>query len=210
MPSLNSRTVLAMTRKDFATILSTSEPSYNTLNRYRKVLTKSYKEDEDKDTLRKLTSVEKIMKDLVKDGESVKRRKAGTGTRVEKELEYKDTAANRKLDRVGKKYTRVVWQDAEFEEKPRKVRKRRRVSKPQTDETGEAVPKKKNLWITAVARAKEELDAPKMLIIRREARNPENPDEVFGVKVYERAVEIMRKAREEESAAAAPSEEVTL
>lgn len=154
------------------------EENYNTLNRYRKV----HAEDVDKCRI-----IYNHLKSLAKDGGlTVKRRKPDTGVRKEVEEVYKDTLENRNRGRVGQTYKRVVWEDAEYEEVPRKIRKRKRT-------TGE---KKHNPWTDSLAKAKEELGAPKYVTIRKEG----DPDDI-GVKVYKRAIEILQKYKEEKAAA---------
>jgi hypothetical protein len=146
------------------------------------------------DQHKKARLVYALMKEMVETGATVKRRKAGTGAKKEITLEYKDTAINRKLGRVGTAYTKTVYADAEVEEVKRKLRRQKRVVDPANRRGG-------NLWIRSVVRAKEELGAPGFLIIRKTA--PEGAADDLGVRVYNRARELMAEAK---AAAAAPAE----
>ena len=207
MTSLTTRALLKLSLKDFRKYLRElpEPPSYNTLKRYRKAIiqaipatsaattttetqTEGSTPTEFVELELKLKKIESLMRECVKNGEKVKRRKSGTGEKKEIELEYKDTPSNRKLNRVGQKYKKIVYEGAEIEETPRRMLKRRRI----TTSTGEEPsPKRTNRWIKAVQQAKNELQAPSFLIIRREAKNPDDTNEALSVKVYQRAVEIM-------------------
>jgi hypothetical protein len=187
--------------------------SFNSLSRYRKTLAVAADAPpcegctDAEETRKKLQTVEKLMRLRVKDGVLVRRRKPGTGSKAEVEVEYKDTQTNRKAGRVGLKYTKIVYQDGEVEESARKMRKRKRSTK---DEDGTPVPKRSNLWIQAVQQAKAELGAPAFLIIRREAKDPANELDVIGVKVYEKAREnmaLLKQAAADAAAAAAAAAE---
>ena len=174
------------------------ESRYTTLNRYRsKYIAESNAE--------RLRAINRRIQELLAEGSlKTRRRKPNTGARVERTFKYTDTTTNQKLGRVGKEYKRVVWEDAEYEEFDRKIRKRR-IKKPELAEGEEAPPKRLNLWIEAVRDAKLEFDAPKFLIVRREATDPNDAVQKIGVKVYKRAIEIMatlkaKKALEAENA----------
>jgi hypothetical protein len=175
------------------------ETKYATLNRYAR-----YYQQQGDDV--RLRVVSRRLQELVKGGGlKARRRKEGTGTRVEKTFVYNDTLSNRKLERVGKEYKKWVWEDAEYEEVDRKIRRRKIKKRPAGTESseGEEPPKKKrrNFWIEAIALAKTELKAPAFLIVRREAKDPKDPTQKLGVKVYERAVKIMAELKEKEAQA---------
>ena len=169
------------------------ETRYTTLNRYAR----GYQNNGDDARLR---VVNRRLQQLAKNGDlKTRRRKEGTGKRVEKTFVYNDTPSNRKLERVGKEYKKWVWEDAEYEEIERKIRRRR--AKKRTAEEGLDEPEKKkrrNLWIEAITQAKTELKAPAFLIVRREVKDPNDKTQKMGVKVYERAVQIMAKLKEEQ------------
>ncbi len=175
------------------------ETKYATLNRYARY----YQQQGDDIRLR---VVNRRLQELVKGGGlKARRRKEGTGTRVEKTFVYNDTLSNRKLERVGKEYKKWVWEGAEYEEVDRKIRRRKIKKRPAGSESseGDEPPKKKrrNFWIEAIALAKTELKAPAFLIVRREAKDPEDPTQKLGVKVYEHAVKIMAELKEKEAQA---------
>lgn len=155
------------------------EDNYNTLNRYRK----QFEEDADRQKV-----LHQHLRKLSKDGAfQIKRRVAGTGTRKEVEEVYKDTLQNRKMDRVGQKYTRVIWENAEYEEAQRKIRKRKRIS----SDGSSAGKKRRNAWLEAVGKAKEELEAPRMTKPKKEG-DPQSLE----CKVYARAIELMPSIKE--------------
>jgi hypothetical protein len=183
--------LLAMDIKTFRSHLRKG-PKYTTLMRYRRDLANQPSEDEERKLLdkKKLLAVEKTLRTMISEGMKVSRRKAGTGTRTEVEHEYKDTIANRKLNRVGQKYKRVVYEDYETEERDAVLRRRKRKRDPDA-------PKKTNLWIESVQIAKQELNAPKWIVIRKEVKDPDSEDQKLAVKIYNRAMELMRKKKEE-------------
>jgi hypothetical protein len=148
-------------------------------------------QDQDK----KARAVYAVMRERVEAGATVRRRKAGTGAKTEIQLVYRDTPANRKLNRVGVAYTKTVYENAEVEEVARKLRRPKRATDPSRKRSG-------NAWIRAVIAAKADLGAPSFLIIRRESNDPED----IGVKVYNRAKQIMEQQKAE--AAAPPAEPV--
>lgn len=121
-----------------------------------------------------------LMKERVEAGATVRRRKNGTGAKREITMVYKDTAANRKLNRVGVSYTKTIYENAEVEEVARRLRRQKRAADPTKKRTG-------NAWIRAVVAAKAELNAPPFLIIKKHAEDPLD----IGVRVYIRAREIM-------------------
>lgn len=156
------------------------EENYSTLNRYRKAL---------QEDAAKCKIIYNHLKSLSKDEKlTLKRRKPDTGVRKEVEEVYKDTLENRKQGRVGQTYKRVIWENAEYEEVPRKIRRQKR-------EKGE---KRHNPWTDALAKAKEELDAPRYVTIRKEG-----DEDDIGHKVYKRAIEILQAHKEQKAAEAA-------
>ena len=136
---------------------------------------------------KKLQLTEKRMRDIIDSGYVVKKRRHGTGKRVEVEKEYKDTPSNRALNRVCQKYTVVTYENPEFQDVVPKLRRKRKV---RTEEEKKNM--KSNLWIESVSQAKTELGAPKWVVIRREAKD--DSDDI-GVKVYKRAMEIMNEKK---------------
>jgi hypothetical protein len=133
---------------------------------------------------KKARAVYAMLRARVDVGVPLKRRKAGTGSKRELQVEYKDTPANRKAGRVGTTYAKVVYEDAETEDVTRKLRRHKRASDPSKKRTG-------NAWIQAVASAKKEMNAPAFLIIRKQSDDPTD----IGVSVYKRAKEIMAEAK---------------
>lgn len=169
-------------------------PKYTTLMRYRRELAAQDSEDEERKVLdnKKLLAVEKTLRNMISEGMKVRRRKSGTGTRKEIEHEYKDTVSNRKLNRVGQKYIRVIYEDYETEERDAVLRRRKRKRDPNA-------PKRTNLWIESVQIAKKELNAPAWIVIRKEAKDPENEEQKLAVKIYSRAMELMKQKKSESS-----------
>ena len=189
---LNVSKVLSMDIKTFRAYIRTNPP-FSSLKRYRRELEKRLQGD-DADTeidTKKIKTVEKAMKVAIENGQTVKRRKAGTGTRKVIKRTYCDNKNNRLKKRVGEEFEQVVWEDCDIEEVPVKLRrrKRRRKSLPE----GEV---RTNLWIDSVKQAKSELDAPKWCVIRREVNDPGDDAQLKGVEVYKRAMEIMKEKKE--------------
>lgn len=170
--------------------------SFGKLNKLRFVLNSaSYTEDEAMKR-KKLNIVEKRMRAISETGAVVKRvRKAGTGTKVEEEHIYTDNKANRDAGRVGQTYKKVKYTDAEYEERPVKMRRIRR-----TSAGGEDKPKRTNMWIEAVQQAKAALGAPSFVIVRKEVSDPSDAQQVMGQKVYQKACEIMAAAKASQAA----------
>jgi hypothetical protein len=168
------------------------ETRFSTLNRYRRDYANSGDEA-------RLKLVNRRMQEILKNGGiKTRTRKEGTGERVEKTFTYSDSPSNRKLNRAGVEYKKWVWEGAEYVEVDRKIRKRR----IKREKTEDEPPKKKNMWIEAVQRAKVEFEAPAFLIVRREAKDPEDPIQQIGVRVYKRALEIMVELKEKAQSAA--------
>lgn len=152
---------------------------YHKLGRLRRALAKLAP---DAEAAQRVAVVEKRMRALIKSGGAkVRRRKPGTGERVEEQRVYGDTAANRRLGRVGQAYTVVRHRGAEYEERDAVLRRRKR-ARP-----GAAVV---NSWLDAVARAKAELGAQGFVKIRREPLDPGDERDVLGARVYARAKEL--------------------
>ena len=178
---MKSAQVLSSEISDFKKAVKASD--YNALNRYRKLLAKSECEERD----RKLSLVEKNMRVLIRAGEAKRKIRKG-GERVEVEREYGDTPANRRLDRVGKKYTVVRYENCEYEERDPVMRRRKRVR-------DENAPKKTNAWILAVTQARQELGVTGFVCVRKEPSDPENEADQLGAKVYARARELQQATK---------------
>ena len=141
----------------------------------------------------RLRIVSKRLQNLLHEGQlKVTRRKPDTGKRVEKTFTYANSSGNKKLNRVGTEYKRMVWEEAEYEQVDRGVRKKRIKVEKDPD-----APKTTNMWISSITRAKEEIGAPAFLIVRREVKDPSDPNQKLGVELYKRAKEIMAELKEE-------------
>jgi hypothetical protein len=193
-----SAKLLALKPKAFTTYLEANPKRYNTLNRYRKLLAA----DPAPRNRTKLRQVEKLMQALLAEGVSTRRRKSGTGERVEVQLVYRDTASNRKLERVGQAYSKVVYQGAEFEDNTRGTMRRRR-RQPRED----GAPKKANTWIESIAEAKAQLGLPAFVIVRKVVGDAADADQVQGHQLYVRASELMAGKKAAAAAAAETPEE---
>lgn len=193
---LKSSKVMEMDLKTFRAYIR-SDPPFSALKNYRRVLDKSIRADQDPElNLKKIKTVEKAMRLHIDSGLKKKRRKPGTGTRVEVKKVYQDNKNNRALNRVGQEFITYKWVDAETEEVPVKLRRRKRRRPQDPDEAGE---KRVNLWIESVNEAKKELGAPKWCIIRKNPKDPDNvtPEEELSCKLYARAMEILAKKKSE-------------
>lgn len=190
----------SMTPKELRTLLKDEGVGLNVLVRCRRSLnialaaveTSEDQKEKIEDLDEKLRLIESLMRKKIKNGETVKKRRPGTGEKRVTQHVYQDTPGNRRLDRVGKTYEKVMYVNGEITEASIKLRRRRRVVKKADDATPRA-----NAWIKAVQFAKEELGAPKFVIIRRES-SVEND---IGVKVYNRARELMKAAGQMETIA---------
>lgn len=189
--SLNSAKVLSLEFKEFKTRISDS--SYKGLDRYRRILAKA----DDETAQKKLKLVEKLMRAMIKSGDATLRRRVpGSGTRKEVERQYNDSARNRALDRVGKKYTTIVYEDPEYVEVQAKMRRRKRKR-----EEGEERPR--NIWIEAVTQARKQLKVEGFVCVRKEPKDPDSKADVLGAKVYARACEIKKDLQAAKDAAKA-------
>lgn len=184
--------------------LKESNASYNALSKLRtKMMTNAAgkEEGENADAVALVRVVERLMKDRLKEqAPTVRRRVAGTGTAVTEELTYGDTETNRKAERVGKTYTRVRYEGAEYvEEQQKLMRNCAKRLKPATKRA-------ENAWMQAVKKARTELSAEGLVIIRSDAKmtDPTDPGQVLGNKVYHLAKEHLATAK----AAAAAAKEV--
>ena len=179
--------ILTAKYADFKSFIDATPKKYNTLNRYRTILTP----DMSANGRRKLKTIEEMMQVIIDVGHTTQRRVANTGTRETIELVYKDTVSNQKLNRVGQKYTKVVYTGATFEDSKRlKMRRRRRNTNANPD-----VPHRTNLWIEAIGKAKVELETPKLVIVRKVVSDPTNEKQIIGHKVYLRAKEIIAASK---------------
>lgn len=137
----------------------------------------------------RLKIITKRIKEVTDEGKSKRRvRVSGTGTRVEKEFTYTDNRINREKGVAGKTYTRYVWEDAEYEWIDRTPR-RRRIH----DENNET--KNDNIWIKAVREARKEMNIQGLVPIRREAKDPDDEQQILGERLYLRAREIMTELK---------------
>ena len=169
-----------METKDFKKYLE--EAKFNSLLKLRKTLL-NFEEQKKKTKL-----VEKRLRERIQEGYTIRRRKAGSGERVEVTKVYKDSPNNQRLNRVGQEYKTVVYRNSDFEEVVPRIPKRpkRRANNSQ-----------KNCWLESVAEAKAKLNAPKWVVIRKELKNPEDPAEVMGHRVYTSAMEILCAKKEQ-------------
>ncbi len=188
---MNSASLLSSHIDEFSEYMNRagSTKSYNTLLGMRSKLKKHLKSEENENrvvSFDKIKIIEARMTELLSNGVTNKRRKEGTGTKRVLESEYKDNATNRKLERVGKKYQTVIYEEAEYEEIPVKPFRPTKSTKKRKRGTSITSP-----WILAMKQAKEELKAPAFVLARKEVSNPEDPKQVLGNKVYLRAKEIL-------------------
>lgn len=189
----------------FRNILHDEDPSYTALTSLRSFFRKQEETELNK---KKIRHIQNRMKAKIDNNEITgKKRVPGTGRRVVTQFKYKDTADNRKAGRVGQTYERVTYEDAEYTDYTQKKMRRLKLKrKREVDEDGNPIePKKKrnNFWIDAMKEAKEQLDAPKMLLPRKTVSDPDDADQVLGNKVYLLAVELNKKKKEEAAAEAA-------
>jgi hypothetical protein len=196
-----------------------TEPDFTTLEIYRRALKRYITTNTENEEAAKLvgkartkfSSLEHVMRIRVKAGVGAKRRVSGTGERKVVSKEYRDTASNRAMERVGTTYDKVVWEGAEFEDYKRNIRtnKRKRVA------AVDGVPRKKGIWIDAFAQAKlefPEIPANKWVAACKTVTDPENADQVLRNKVYLRAMEIktvIKAQRDAEAEAAASAVSTT-
>jgi hypothetical protein len=160
------------------------EASYPNLVKLRKELLAN------EELKNRLQRTEKRMREILDSGYVVKKRMQGTGSRIEQEKEYKDTPSNRALGRVGLTYKSVRFENPDYHFIAPKLRRKRKVRSEEEKKNA-----KTNLWIASVGQAKLELDAPKWVVIRREALDSGAADDI-GVRVYKRAMEIMNEKKE--------------
>lgn len=181
--------VLEMDLPTFRAYIRTEDPPFKALQRYAKTL--YYEKDEVHRKMYKIVS--RAMKSKVEGGFLLKRRVQGTGERVEEERVYKDTAVNRKKNRVGERYKYVYYRDPELKEIKPKVRR----SKSVKSDAGE---KRVHRWIQSVQEAKSQLreegvEVPGWVVLRKEVK--QESDEL-GVLIYERAMKIMKEKKEKQ------------
>lgn len=156
--------------------------SYNILSR----LAGNAVKKKDKGRLRIVT---KRINKVTEEGRAKRRvRVSGTGTRVKKEFTYIDNRINREKGIVGKTYTRDVWEDAEYEMVDR-VPRRRRI-RDEGDET-----KNDNVWVKAIREARREMNVHGLVPLRREAKDPNDEQQILGERLYLRAREIMNELK---------------
>lgn len=197
----------------FKKTLDEANPSYNSLSSLRTYLRKQ----EESDLVnKKIRNVQNRMKNQLAEGIKGKKRIPGTGTKVVTTKEYKDTPENRKAGRVGQTYEQVTYKDAEYTDYVQKNMRRLKLKrKRQVDEEGNPIePKKKraNFWIESMKEAKKELNAPSMILPKKEIKEGESdPSKILAHEVYLRAVQINNKKKaiakiQKEAAAKAEAE----
>lgn len=147
----------------------------------------------------KLRFVQRKMQECIDEGKVSKRRVPGTGERVEVEVEYKNTPENRKRGRVGQKYTRTVYKDAEYVEHKQKKMRRARVKQREEDVEGFTAPVRRNFWIEAMAKAKANLGTENFVVVYKEVKDPKDEQQVLGHKVYLEARRILEELRAEDA-----------
>ena len=195
---------------DFKRCVKKADASYGSLSSLRSSLRKQ--DEMTADVAAKIRYVEVRMRKLNKgkDGEQAtrKRRVPGTGTLVEREVEYKDTAANRRANLVGQKYTVREYDNAEYVRVPRKMRK---ISAARASNLGgeDKAPRKKSLWIEAMQIAKKELGLPAFTIVRKQVTDENDEDQKNGHLLYVKAKEIMAELKEQQQKDQAKEKEVT-
>ena len=188
--------LLEMTLPKFKSTLEELELDYTKLSSLRNFFIKEY-ENEPRNRLKsKIRFVEKIMKAKIDNGLSRKRRKSGSGKKIVTEHVYKDNAVNRQHNRVGQTYHKVHYEDAEYEEVPYKRFKKYR---PSSDKASVDKPKRKSIWTEAVKLAKEKINAPKMTLVRKEVKDPNDPRQVEGHKLYLEALEQMKILKQQQN-----------
>lgn len=145
----------------------------------------------DEDMKKKTSLVEKRLKELIAAGQLPQKRVPGTGERVETKKVYADTEENRQKGRVGKEYTTVKYLNSEFAAfKPR-------LKKKASNPANSSAPRR-NLWLESVSEAKQQIAAPRFVVIRREGS-----DDDPGVQIYKLAISIMAEKKKQAEAAAA-------
>lgn len=146
------------------------------------------------------------------DDKPILKRKEGTGTRKEIDVEYKDTPANRKKGLVGQTYKKISWENAEYVEVQRKKIKRKAIKSA----NGEPKPKRQpNKWNQAVVQARNEMKDKvegKFIAIRGSLDNLKdkegNPretteEDILGNEIYLRATELHLQMKENAAVATA-------
>lgn len=218
MPSLNKKELREANYNAFKRALDKAEPSYNSLSTLRAWF---YRQDDQSALVdKKIRHIQNRMKKMAESGERVqKRRVPGTGEKVETEKVYTDTPENRKLNRVGQTYKVTRYVNAEYVDYQQKSFRRLNLNKRKRKDEGEdGEPKKKkreSVWIQASRMAKEEMNTPSMIKLRKQITDPESEQQQYEHKVYLRAMEIMRELQAQrekekaEQAAAAQEEEET-
>lgn len=139
------------------------------------------------------------------DDKPILKRKEGTGTRKEIDVEYKDTPANRKKGLVGQTYKKISWENAEYVEIQRKKIKRKAIKVAD----GEPKPKRQpNKWNQAVVQARTEMKekvAGKFIAIRGSLDNLKDKEgnprdtteqDILGNEIYLRATELHLQMKE--------------
>ena len=207
---LNRGKAMEADLKTFKKMLAEKDPSFSALTSLRSYLRKNLtKEGEEIDEaaedliIKKIRHVERLRANKMEEGVVVRKRKPGTGTRVVEKVPYRDTKANREKGLTpDKTYDRVVYKDAEYIEY-KQTNMRRARPKKRKSQSDDKKGKKRNFWIEAMQRAKQELGAPAFVIVRKTVSDPKDEDQILGHRVHKRAQEI----KEELKAAAAATEE---
>lgn len=142
----------------------------------------------------KMNAILRILNERVGEGESVRRRVPGTGTKEVKTFVYADTPANQRKGCVGKSYEKVVYVGGEFVEVKRKRIKNSRLLSPEEKKirAEKRAGREPSLWMKATELARAEFpDAAKKCVLFKKTLG-ENPTEaqIFANKVYLRAKQI--------------------
>lgn len=184
--------------KTFKTLLQKEKRTYSSLVSLKNFLTK---QEEDVLVLKKIGYTQKKMKEVIKENNGLvtKKRVPGTGKKNVIEIPYKDTEQNRVLGRVGKTWSKVVYEGAEYKEHVQTTSRRYRTKRKKTDENGNVI-KRSNPWITAVMEARKELNPDRFIPLRKDEPNPAEEDEVLGHQLYLRARSIQARNKEAKEA----------
>jgi hypothetical protein len=189
--------------------------TFSTLRSYINTIQSSLPADPAHETYRrqkgKMNAILRILNERVGEGESVRRRVPGTGTKEVKTFIYADTPANQRKGCVGKSYEKVVYTGGEFVEVKRKRIKNSRLLSPEEKKirAEKRAGREPSLWMKATELARAEFpDAAKKCVLFKKTLG-ENPTEaqIFANKVYLRAKQIHADLQAQKApVAAAPAE----
>ncbi len=189
--------LLACKPQQFEAYFKNTETSAKGIVAYRRLLVKATEtEIGDRQRARKLKHLDALIDQAIANGATVKRRKRDSGAKAEVLLSYKDTASNRRLDRVGKQYRAVRYAGSEYEDVPMKPprKHRRRVAKSTDAEDADSSHSKSpSVWILALERAKRELGLTGFVRVLGDEKVPTEgatPEQVLSNRLYKKAREI--------------------